>query len=146
MQSRYISEVDIKRHRSVVGVHDKYVSTLDRLARVELRWFRSSGCGRYIRYSGFAEGAVLVERDKLCVCDDLDLLGTETRELQTSQILMFGTGERGGSRTSVPSKMGLFINAHTAKWVRFSWIVKLPLPISIISMSLCAKKLTEDKW
>lgn len=50
------------------------------------------------------------------------------------------------SHTSVPSKMGLFMNAHTAKWVRSSWIVKLPLPISIISISLCAKKLTEDKW
>ena len=148
VQSRYISEVDIKRRGGVVGVHDKYVSTLDRPARVKLWWLCSGGCGRYIWHGGFSKGAVLVECNKLRVCDDLDLLGTESRELETSQILMFsevGISESEGTRTAVPSKMGLFMNAHTAKWVRSSWIVKLPLPISIMSISLCAKKLTEDK-
>jgi hypothetical protein len=34
-----------------------------------------------------------VECNKLRVCDDLDLLGTKSRELQTSQILMFSEVE-----------------------------------------------------
>ena len=61
-----------------------------------------------------------------------------------SEVTTEGTG---GPHTSVPSKMGLFMNAHTAKCVRSSWTVKLPLPlpISIISMSLCAKKSTKDR-
>jgi hypothetical protein len=150
VQSRYISEVDIKRRGGVVGVHDKHVSAPDGLARVELWRFRSGGCGRYIRHGGFAEGAVLVERKKLRVRDDLNLFGAEFRELATepSRMLVFSevrNRRKKRSHTSVPSKMGLFMNAHTAKWVRSSWTVKLPLPISIISISLCAKKLTEDK-
>jgi hypothetical protein len=121
----------------------------DGLARVELWWFRIGACGRYIWQGGFAKGAVLVERKKLRVRDDLYLFGAEFRELQPSRILAFSEARnhrKEMSHTSVPSKMGLFMNAHTAKWVRSSWIVKLPLPISIISISLCAKKLTEDKW
>lgn len=86
MQFGYIIEGDIKRRGGVVGVHDKYVSTPDGLARVELWWCRRGGCGRNIRHGGFTNGNVLVERNKLRVCDDLDLLGTESRELQTSQI------------------------------------------------------------
>jgi hypothetical protein len=149
VQSRYIGKVDIKRRGGVVGVHDKHVSAPDGLARVELWWFRSGGRGRYIWHGGFAEGAVLVERKKLRIRDDLYLFGAEFRELQPGQILVFSEvrhQRKERSHTSVPSKMGLFMNAHTAKWVRSSWIVKLPLPISIISISLCAKKLTEDKW
>jgi hypothetical protein len=149
VQSRYISKIDIKRLGGVVGVHDKHVSAFDRLARVELWWFRSGGCGRYVWHGGFAEGAVLVERKKLRIGDDLYLFGAEFRELQPSRILAFSevrNQRKERSHTSVPSKMGLFMNAHTAKWVRSSWVVKLPLPISIISISLCAKKLTEDKW
>ena len=149
MQSRYISEVDIKRRGGVVGVHDKHVSTSDGLARVELWWFHSGGRGRYIWHGGFAEDAVLVERKKLRVREDLYLFGGEVCELQPNWILVFSevrNQREERSHTSVPSKMGLFMNAHTAKWVRSSWIVKLPLPISIISISLCAKKLTEDKW
>ena len=91
-----------------------------------------------------------MERQKLRVRHDLYLFGAEFRELQPGQILVFSEiskSARGDiSHTSVPSNMGLFMNAHTAKWVRSSWIVRLPLPISIISISLCAKKLTEDKW
>jgi hypothetical protein len=149
VQSRYISKFDIKRRGGVVGVHDEHVSASDGLARVELWWFRSGGCGRYIWHSGFAEGVVLVERQELRIRDDLDLVGAEFRELQPSRLLVFSevrNGRMERSHTSVPSKMGLFMNAHTEKWVRSSWIVKLPLPISIISISLCAKKLTEDKW
>jgi hypothetical protein len=91
VQSRYISEVDIKRRGSVVGVHDKHVSAPDGLAGVELWRFRSGGCRRYIRHGGFAEGAVLVEREKLRVRDDLDLFGCEFRELATepSRMLVF---------------------------------------------------------
>ena len=81
MQSRYISEVDIKCRRGVVGVHDKHVSASDGFPRVELWWIRSGGCGRYKWYGGFAEGAVLVERKKLPVRDDLDLFRAEFREL-----------------------------------------------------------------
>ena len=139
----------MERSRGVVGVHDKHVSASDGLARVELWWFRSGGRGRYIWHGGFAEGAVLVERKKLRIRDDLYLFGAEFRELQPSRILVFSevrNPREERSHTSVPIKMGLFMNAHTAKWVRSSWIVKLPLPISIISISLCAKKSTEDKW
>jgi hypothetical protein len=149
VQPRYVGEVDIKRRGGVVRVHDKHVSTPSGLARVELRWFRSGCCGRYIWHGGFAKGAVLVERKKLHIRDDLYLFGTEFRKLQTSRILVFSEARnkrKERSHTSVPSKMGLFMNAHTAKCVRSSWIVKLPLPISIISISLWAKKLTEDKW
>ena len=149
VQSRYISKVDIKRRGGVVGVHDKHVSASGRLARVELRRLRSGGCGRYIWQGGFAKGAVLVERKELRVRDDLYLVRAEFRELQPSRILVFSevVNQRNEiSHTLVPSKMGLFMNAHTAKWVRSSWTVKLPLPISIISISLCAKKLTEDRW
>lgn len=92
-QSWYISELDIKCRRGVVGVHNKNMSTPDGLAKIELWWFRSDGCGRYIWHGRFANGAVLVECNKLRVCDDLDLLGTKSRELQTSQILMFSEVE-----------------------------------------------------
>jgi len=47
---------------------------------------------------------------------------------------------------SVPRRIGLFKKHHAAKCVLCSWIVRLPLPISIMSMSLWEKKLTEDKW
>ena len=100
VQSRYISEVDIKRRRGVVGIHDKNVSTPDGLARIELRWFRSGGCGRYIWYGGFANSAVLMECYKLRVCDDLDLLGIKPRELQTSQIPVFSEVEISERRES----------------------------------------------
>lgn len=89
VQSRYISEVDVKRRGGVVGVHDKHVSTSDGFARVELWWIRSSGCGRYIWHGGFAESAVLVEGKKLPICDDLYLFGAEFPKLQRSRILAF---------------------------------------------------------
>ena len=88
VQSRYISKVDIKRRGGVVGVHYEHVSTSDGLARVELRRFRSGGCGRFIWHGGFAEGAVLVERKELRVRDDLYLFGAEFCELQQSRILV----------------------------------------------------------
>jgi len=91
-----------------------------------------------------------VEREELPVRDNLDLLRGELRKLHMRLMIAFSGIARegtGGPHTSVPSKMGLFMNAHTAKCVRSSWIVKmpLPLPISIISMSLCAKKSTKDR-
>ena len=89
MQSRYISKVDVKRRGGVIGVHDKHVSASDGLARVELWRFRGGGCGRYIWHGRFAEGAVLVERKKLRVRDDLYLVGVEFRELQPSRMLVF---------------------------------------------------------
>ncbi len=94
MQSRYISEVDIKRRGGVVGVHDKYVSTPDGLARVELWWFRSGDCGGCIWPGGLAECAVLVERKKLRVRNNLYLFGAEFRELKTNRILSVQRGSK----------------------------------------------------
>lgn len=150
VQSRYISEVDIKRRRSVVGVHDKDVCTLSGHARVDLWRIRSDNCRRVIRHGGLAHCRVLVECKKLPVRDDLDLLRAELRKLHMRSMIACSEVDSkvtGVPHTSVPSKMGLFMNAHTAKCVRCSWVVKLPLPlpISIISMSLCAKKSTADR-
>ncbi len=94
MQSWYVGELDIKRRGGVVRVHDKYVSTPSGLARVELWRFRSGCCGRYVWHGGFAKGAVLVERKKFHIRDDLYLFGAEFRKLQTSRILVFQRGQK----------------------------------------------------
>jgi hypothetical protein len=85
-QSWYIGEVDVKRRGSVVGVHDKYVSSAARVARVELwRFRRGRGCGRCKWHGGFAYGLVLVESDEFLVLDDLQLLAGEPCELCTHE-------------------------------------------------------------
>lgn len=84
MQSRYISEVNFKRRRSVIGIHDKYVSTLDGLSRIELWGFHGGSCRRYKWPGGFSHSGVLMEREKLGIRDDSDVLGTEFRKLHVS--------------------------------------------------------------
>ena len=81
VQSWYISKVNIKRLRSVVGVHDKYVSTLDGYTRVELWWIRGDSCRGLKRHGGLAHCRVLVECEKLSVRNNLDLVRGELRKL-----------------------------------------------------------------
>lgn len=110
-QSRHLTESHSPSRRRAGEVDDEDVDTLGALAGKVF-----GRVGSFVLLCCCAIGGVLVEGEELGVFDDGEFVGGECGKLGAV---------RGGScirrnrllLTSVPRSIGLFMNAHAAKWV-----------------------------
>lgn len=121
-QSRHFAESHSPSRCRSGGIDDEDVHALDALAREVF-----GRVGGLVLFCCCAVGVVLVEGEEFGVFDDGEFVGGKGGKLKRGSVrdcVGEGVCQNRLRLTSVPRSIGLFMNAHAAKWVLASVRVK----------------------